>query len=93
MNDRITLIKHRLTEALKPISLSINDDSAHHAGHEGAKGGAGHFTVNIVATTFEGKTPIQRHRLVYSALEGLIGPEIHAIQINAKSPLESNTTS
>jgi BolA protein len=93
MNDRVTTIKARLTAALKPTFLSIEDDSASHAHHAGAKAsGGGHFTLQVVATAFEGKSLIQRHRLIYSALEGLIGPEIHAIQIVAKSPEEAEST-
>ena len=90
MSDRVTIIKGRLTEALQPTFLSIDDGSASHAQHAEAKAsGGGHFTIKIVAAAFEGKSPIQRHRLIYAALEGLIGPEIHAIQIDAKSPKES----
>ncbi|MDQ2971954.1 MAG: BolA family transcriptional regulator, partial [Pseudomonadota bacterium] len=40
----------------------------------------------IVSAAFAGKTPIQRHRLVYDALGGLIGHGIHALAIAARAP-------
>jgi len=86
---RVTLIKERLTQALQPSFLSVEDGSAAHAHHAGARqSGGGHFRVTLVSAHFEGKSSVQRHQLVYVALNGLIGPEIHAIQITAKTPLE-----
>jgi BolA family transcriptional regulator, general stress-responsive regulator len=87
--DRIKTIEDRLTLALQPSHLNIRDDSAAHAGHQSAKAsGGGHFTVTVVSELFSGKTLIQRHKMVYQALEGMIGPDIHAIQINAKTASE-----
>lgn len=89
VTDRVSLIEERLKEALHPSFLNIRDDSQQHAGHASAKAtGGGHYSLTIVSTAFEGKGLVQRHKLVYSALEGLIGKEIHAIQINAKTPEE-----
>lgn len=89
MSDRAALIEERLRTALAPVSLDIIDDSATHAGHAGAKDG-GHFTVRIVSAAFAGKTPIQRHRLIYAALADLMHREIHALSISkAKTPDEA----
>lgn len=89
MSDRIALIEERLRTTLAPVSLDIIDDSATHAGHAGAKDG-GHFTVRIVSAAFAGKTPIQRHRLIYAALADLMHREIHALSISkAKTPDEA----
>ena len=41
MSDRVDMLRTRLTEALEPTRLDIIDQSAAHAGHEGAKGGGG----------------------------------------------------
>jgi len=91
--DRVTLIEERLTNALKPSLLTVRDDSHHHANHPSAKAsGGGHYSVTIVSEAFEGKSLVQRHKLVYQALEGWIGNEIHAIQINAKAPREHMST-
>ena len=52
-NKRIEIIRNNLQAALNPVTLDITDDSHLHAGHAGAQGGAGHFTVNIVAEKFK----------------------------------------
>lgn len=84
--ERVATIRERLQEALQPVSLEIQDDSAAHAGHEGAKAGGGHFNVSITAAAFAGKTPIQRHRMVYEALGTMMDHEIHALSIKANTP-------
>lgn len=85
--DRVTMIRQRLEAALHPDQLEIVDDSHLHAGHASA-GGAGHFSVNIVADAFAGHAMLQRHRLVYSALDDIMKTEIHALSIKAKTPDE-----
>ena len=86
MSDRIEQIKQRLTDALQPIELEVIDESHKHAGHPGAKGGGGHFIVKIISAAFEGKTLIQKHRLVYDAVGDMMKSEIHALSIVAKTP-------
>lgn len=83
------LIKQKLNETLQPELIEIIDDSAAHAGHAGAKQGAGHYNVTIVAEIFEGKTLVQRHQLIYQALGDLMKTEIHALGINALTPSEN----
>ena len=80
-------IKARLA-SLQPISLTIKDDSAMHAGHAGNTGG-GHFTLTIVSSQFSQKSQIIRHRLIYQALTDLIPQQIHALSILAISPDDS----
>lgn len=87
--ERIEMIRERLTSSLQPTALDIIDESAKHAGHAGAASGGGHFIVNIVATAFRDKTLIQRHRLVYDAVDDIMHREIHALSIQAKTPDES----
>lgn len=86
--DRVALIRERLQTALSPQSLDIQDDSARHAGHSGARGGGGHFHVVIVADVFRGKPLLERHRMVYGALGSMMSSEIHALSIGAYSPEE-----
>ena len=85
---RVARIRERLSEALAPASLDVNDDSHKHAGHAGARGGQGHFSVVIVSQAFSGKLPLARHRLVYAALGDLMNTDIHALMITAKTPDE-----
>ncbi|MBK7022465.1 MAG: BolA family transcriptional regulator [Sulfuritalea sp.] len=74
--------------ALDPVSIEIQDDSAKHAGHAGARSGGGHFRLSIVSPRFAGCRTMERHRLVYDALGPLMKREIHALSINAKAPDE-----
>ncbi len=78
--QRITAIETLLREQLSPTHLEIEDNSDEHAGHQSA-GGAGHFTIHIGTPSFEGKSLIQKHRLVYQALDSLMQSEIHALSI------------
>ena len=80
------LIKQRL-QALEPLDLSIQDDSAMHAGHAGNQGG-GHFSLSLSSAHFSGKSQIMRHRMVYAQLADLIPNKIHALSINAIAPQE-----
>jgi len=72
-------------EALEPTMLDIRDDSAKHAGHAGAREG-GHFHVTISAPAFAGLSQVQIHRMVYAAAAELMGRDIHALSIDARSP-------
>jgi BolA family transcriptional regulator, general stress-responsive regulator len=73
---------------LAPESLDIFDESGRHAGHEGAKGGGGHYRLTIVSGAFAGKPPRERHRMIYGALGALMNREIHALAIKACAPDE-----
>jgi len=77
-----------LERALAPLSIEVLDDSAHHAGHAGAREG-GHYRVTLVASAFAGRPQLERHRMVYSALAPLMGQGIHALSIVAQAPNES----
>lgn len=87
--ERIERIRTLLAQALAPLSLEVHDDSHRHAGHAGARGGQGHFRVDIVSAAFAGKLPLARHRLVYAALGDMMQTDIHALAIRARSPEEA----
>ncbi|HET7269423.1 MAG TPA: BolA family protein [Oleiagrimonas sp.] len=78
----IKQIRQRLDAALAPSQLDVLDEGDQHVGHAGE--GQGHYRVRIVSPAFAGKTPIQRHRLVYDAVDDLMGHGIHALAIDAK---------
>lgn len=88
MSDTPQQMRQRLA-MLQPLSIDIEDESARHAGHEGAKGGGGHYRMRIVSAAFSGKSTVQRHRIVYDALGELMRREIHALSIRALTPEES----
>ena len=79
-------LRERLA-TLQPEHLEIIDDSASHAGHAGARGGA-HFHVVIVAAAFAGMGRVNRHRCVQEAAGDLMNGPIHALGIVAKAPDE-----
>lgn len=82
--DRADEIRRRLNEAFAPTRLEVVDQSHLHAGHVGSRSsGGGHFIVTIAAAAFAGKTPTQRHRMVYDALRDLMQERIHALSIRA----------
>lgn len=78
-------IRTTLERAFAPVSLDVLDDSARHAGHAGARAG-GHFRVTLVSAAFAGRTRLERHRMVYRALDSLMGRGIHALNITARAP-------
>lgn len=80
------LIQSRLEAALQPSVLTVRDDSALHAGHEGARDGRGHFHVTLVSEAFRGKSSLQQHRLIYAALGELMSTDIHALSITSSAP-------
>lgn len=85
----------RMTErlvVLMPSHIEIGDDSALHAGHEGAKGGGGHYRLTIVSDQFAGKMTVARHRMIYDALGDMMRTEIHALSIKAATPDEFFST-
>ena len=84
------LIREKLA-ALAPETVSIENESALHAGHEGAKGGGGHYRVVVVSARFAGQPLQARHRMVYDALGPLMRKEIHALALSVYAPGENRT--
>jgi BolA family transcriptional regulator, general stress-responsive regulator len=74
--------------SLSPLSMSVSDDSAMHAGHAGNTGG-GHLSAKIVSTAFVGKSTVQRHRAVYALVGDLMPHTIHALSLNTQTPDEA----
>jgi len=85
--NRIEQIR-TLLAVFKPLKIEIIDDSHKHAGHEGARSGGGHFTLQIVSAEFAGKPTLARHRMIYSALGDMMKQDIHALNILAYTPQE-----
>jgi len=82
------LIERKLAEGLSPLHLEIVDESRHHAGHSGARSGAGHFAVTVVSAAFTGLDTLARHRLVYRILAEEMRTTIHALALATLSPEE-----
>lgn len=87
VRDEIT---KKLSEAFAPQSLAVSDESHLHEGHAGHRpGGESHFRVYIVSAAFEGKSRIERHRMINALLAAEMAGSIHALAIKAHAPGES----
>ena len=82
-------ITTRLQEGLQPTHLDVSDKSHQHQGHAGwREGGETHFRLDIVSAAFEGKTRVERHRLVNAVLSDAFARGLHAVAIKARAPGE-----
>ena len=78
-----------LRERLDPIRLVVEDESQQHYGHAGwREGGETHFRIDVVSRAFEGKSRVERHRLINAALAGAFELGLHALAIQARAPGE-----
>lgn len=82
-------ISNKLQEAFTPESLQVVDESHLHEGHAGHRpGGETHFRVHIVSAAFKGKSRVDRHRMINSALAAELAGGVHALAIQAQAPGE-----
>jgi BolA protein len=82
-------IRDKLTEAFQPSRLEIEDESARHAGHSGARpGGESHFNVTIESEAFRGASRVARQRMVHRALAAELAGAVHALSVRTLSPGE-----
>lgn len=87
-----TKIARKLTDGLAPAILNVIDESHHHAGHKhNHPDGETHFKVEVVSDAFEGKSRVERHRLVNALLADELAERVHALAITAKTPKEAAT--
>jgi len=83
-------IRRKLTVALAPVALQVDDESARHAGHAGARPeGETHFRVHIVSHAFAGMTRIARQRRIHELLSHELATRVHALSIDARAPDEA----
>jgi BolA protein len=82
-------ITNKLREAFTPESLDVIDESHLHEGHSGHRpGGETHFRIYIVSRAFEGKSRIERHRMINTTLSAELAGSVHALAIKAQAPGE-----
>ncbi len=86
--DPVEQAIHERLRVLAPESVELTDESGQHVGHEGARGGGGHYRLLIVSPRFAGKSRIERHRMVYGALGEMMQRSVHALAIQAYTPEE-----
>tara|TARA_B100000579_G_C22369907_1_gene637796 strand:- start:252 stop:482 length:231 start_codon:yes stop_codon:yes gene_type:complete len=52
---------------------------------EDLRGDGDHYCATIVSKSFQGKSKIQQHKMVYDSLQGKMGNELHALMLKTKS--------
>jgi BolA protein len=84
-------IRAKLTNALAPTRLQIDDDSQRHHGHAGAAPdgmGETHFNVAVESAAFAGKSRVVRQRMVYGLLADELKERVHALSLKLSAPGE-----
>ncbi len=69
-------IEAMLKEAFPDAQIELTD----------LKGDGDHYAANVVAEAFRGKSRVQQHQLVYKALKGKMGGELHALALQTAAP-------
>ncbi len=86
----LATIRTKLEAAFAPLHVDVMDESHHHAGHAGHRPGeTTHVRVHIVSDAFDGKSRIERHRMVNEALRAELAGSVHALAIQAATPAEN----
>lgn len=84
------IIARKLTAAFAPERIEVIDESHRHEGHAGHRpGGQTHFRVHIVARAFAGKSRVERHRMINTALADELAGGIHALALHVSAPGET----
>ena len=71
-----TEIERMIKEALPDAEVTIQD----------LAGDGDHYAATIVSSAFKGKNRVQQHQMVYAALQGRMGNELHALALNTAAP-------
>ena len=76
MAMRASEIEHLIQVAFPDAIITIKD----------LRGDGDHYACNIVSSAFTGKTRVQQHQMVYQALGGRMGDELHALALQTSTP-------
>ncbi len=69
-------IERLICEAIPDAKVTIDD----------LRGDGDHYAAHVVSATFKGKTRVQQHQMVYQALKGRMGGELHAMALQTSTP-------
>lgn len=56
---------------------------------EDLRGDGDHYAAYVVSAAFQGKSRVQQHQMVYQALRGRMGNELHALALQTSTPADS----
>ena len=89
MQSRAARLEAALTAAFDPVVVLVEDDSARHAGHAGARaGGETHYNVLLVSAAFAGMPRVARSRAVHEVLAREFADGMHALALTLRTPEE-----
>jgi stress-induced morphogen len=71
-----TDIERMIKEALPDAQVTIKD----------LAGDGDHYAAEVISAAFKGKTRVQQHQMVYAALKGRMGGELHALALQTSAP-------
>lgn len=90
MSNRKDRIETALNQAFPGAAVHVEDDSAKHAGHAGARpGGQTHYTVTLIAEAFAGQGRLARSRAVHALLAAEFEAGLHALALTLRTPAEA----
>ena len=69
-------IERLIKEALPDAEITIRD----------LAGDGDHYAAEVISAAFKGKTRVQQHKMVYDALKGRMGGELHALSLQTSVP-------
>lgn len=69
-------ISRLIKEALPDAEVTIED----------LRGDGDHYAARVISTAFAGKSRVQQHQIVYAALKGRMGDELHALALQTSAP-------
>ena len=69
-------IERLIREALPDARVTIED----------LRGDGDHYAATVVSAAFKGKSRVQQHQMVYAALKGRMGGELHAMALQTQAP-------
>jgi stress-induced morphogen len=72
MGLKLEEIKNLIKKSIPDAEINIQD----------LAGDENHYSATIKSKVFSGKSRIEQHKLVYKALNGKMGNELHALQLN-----------
>ncbi|MDA0785599.1 MAG: BolA family transcriptional regulator [Proteobacteria bacterium] len=72
-------IENLIKAALPDAEIRIDD----------LRGDGDHYLANVVSSAFVGKSRVQQHQMVYEALQGRMGGELHALALQTSAPESS----
>jgi BolA protein len=87
---RVNEITAAIRGAIQADSVLIIDESHLHHGHAGARPfGQSHYKATVVSAVFDGKSRVERQRMVFAAIGDAVGNEIHALTLNLQTPAQA----